>query len=141
MCVKATFKALITRICLGFWRGLVVSQSGGGLCCGASSWLQEGPSKLIVPFLACGDLRGFDADQSCPLPSTSGAGSEKAESAYQSLALVQPPIASPYWTPWNSRKSCYRKLSELFSALCHGCRWATLSCRWTTSVFFRKVLT
>jgi len=76
-----------------------------------------------------------------PLPSTSGAGSEKAESAYQSLALVQPPIAPPYWTPWNSRKSCYRKLSELFSALCHGCRWTTLSCRWTTSVFFRKVLT
>jgi hypothetical protein len=88
--VKATFKALISRICVGFWRGLVVSQSGGGLCCGASSWLEEGPSKLIVPFLACGDLRGFDADQSYPLPSTSGAGSEKAESAYQSLAQSSP---------------------------------------------------
>jgi tRNA (cytidine32/guanosine34-2'-O)-methyltransferase len=27
-------------------------------------------SGLIVPFLACGDLRGYDADQSYPLPLT-----------------------------------------------------------------------
>ncbi len=108
MCVKATFKALITRICVGFWRGLVVSQSGGGLCCGARSWLQEGPSKLIVPFLACGDLRGFDADQSYPLQ-TSGAGSEK-ESAYQSLAPVQPPIAPPYRTAMELGKKLQKTL-------------------------------
>ncbi len=82
------------------------SSQSGGLDC-ASSWL-EGPSKLIVPFLACGDLRGFDADQSYPLQ-TSGAGSEK-ESAYQSLAPVQPPIAPPYRTAMELGKKLQKTL-------------------------------
>lgn len=61
----------------------------------SSAWL-EGSSKLIVPFLACGDLSGYDADQSYPLqrPHTG----IDSESTYQSLAPVQPPIAPPYRT-------------------------------------------
>ena len=51
----------------------------------SSAWL-EGPSKLILPFLACGDLSGYDADQSYPLDTE------------HSLAPVQPPIAPPYRT-------------------------------------------
>ena len=27
----------------------------------------EGPNRLIVPFLACGDLSGFDSDKTYPL--------------------------------------------------------------------------
>ncbi|XP_024521165.1 putative tRNA (cytidine(32)/guanosine(34)-2'-O)-methyltransferase isoform X3 [Selaginella moellendorffii] len=53
----------------------------------SSAWL-EGPNKIMVPFLACGDLSGYDADQSYPLPSED----------YQSLAPVQPPIAPAYKT-------------------------------------------
>lgn len=45
-------------------------------------------SRLIVPFLACGDLSGWDADQSYDLP---GAG-------YQTLPPVQPPTAPAYKT-------------------------------------------
>ncbi|CAM6092935.1 unnamed protein product [Calypogeia fissa] len=52
----------------------------------SSSWL-EGPNKIIIPFLACGDLSGYDADQSYPLSTST-----------QRLAPVQPPIAPPYKT-------------------------------------------
>ena len=27
----------------------------------------EGPNRVIVPFLACGDLSGFDSDRTYPL--------------------------------------------------------------------------
>ena len=36
----------------------------------ADGWL-EGP-KVYIPFLACGDLSGYDPDRSYPLPSTEG---------------------------------------------------------------------
>lgn len=62
----------------------------------SSAWL-EGSSKLIVPFLACGDLSGYDADQSYPLDKPQSGSSESGNS-YQSLAPVQPPIAPPYRT-------------------------------------------
>ena len=45
-------------------------------------------SRVVVPFLACGDLSGWDADQSYDLP---GAG-------YQTLPPVQPPTAPAYKT-------------------------------------------
>ncbi|XP_052172879.1 putative tRNA (cytidine(32)/guanosine(34)-2'-O)-methyltransferase isoform X1 [Diospyros lotus] len=54
----------------------------------SSGWL-EGPNKVYIPFLACGDLSGYDSDRSYPLP-------RDAEGAYQSLDPVQPPIAPPY---------------------------------------------
>ncbi|KAF5177219.1 Ftsj rna methyltransferase-like protein, partial [Thalictrum thalictroides] len=54
----------------------------------SSGWL-EGPNKVYIPFLACGDLSGFDSDRSYPLP-------EVAEGTYKSLEPVQPPIAPPY---------------------------------------------
>ncbi|KAJ7519116.1 hypothetical protein O6H91_20G023500 [Diphasiastrum complanatum] len=62
-------------------------------CC--SSWL-EGPNKIMIPFLACGDLSGYDADQSYPLPVHETTDME--HSVYQSLAPVQAPIAPPYKT-------------------------------------------
>ncbi|PKA55274.1 tRNA (cytidine32/guanosine34-2'-O)-methyltransferase [Apostasia shenzhenica] len=54
----------------------------------SSAWL-EGPNKIYIPFLACGDLNGYDSDRSYPLPSSSSG-------SYQSLDPVQPPIAPPY---------------------------------------------
>lgn len=44
--------------------------------------------RMLVPFLACGDLSGWDADQSYDLP----------EEGYQTLPPVQPPTAPAYKT-------------------------------------------
>uniref|UniRef100_A0A0E0AE29 Ribosomal RNA methyltransferase FtsJ domain-containing protein n=1 Tax=Oryza glumipatula TaxID=40148 RepID=A0A0E0AE29_9ORYZ len=61
-----------------------------------SGWL-EGPNKVYIPFLACGDLSGYDSDRSYPLPCTEGG-------SYQSLDPVQPPIAPPYKTALEMKK-------------------------------------
>ncbi|KAL3839418.1 hypothetical protein ACJIZ3_024009 [Penstemon smallii] len=55
----------------------------------SSGWL-EGPNKVYIPFLACGDLSGYDSDRSYPLPKAADG------STYRSLDPVQPPIAPPY---------------------------------------------
>lgn len=62
-----------------------------------SGWL-EGPNKVYIPFLACGDLSGYDSDRSYPLPSTE-------DGTYQSLDPVQPPIAPPYKTALEMKKA------------------------------------
>jgi len=62
-----------------------------------SGWL-EGPNKVYIPFLACGDLSGYDSDRSYPLPSTEGG-------SYRSLDPVQPPIAPPYKTALEMKKA------------------------------------
>ncbi|KAK8916813.1 hypothetical protein KSP39_PZI022606 [Platanthera zijinensis] len=54
----------------------------------SSGWL-EGANKVYIPFLACGDLNGYDSDRSYPLPVSS-------DGSYQILEPVQPPIAPPY---------------------------------------------
>lgn len=54
----------------------------------SSGWL-EGPNKVYIPFLACGDLSGYDSDRSYPLP-------KSADGSYRVLDPVQPPIAPPY---------------------------------------------
>ena len=50
-----------------------------------------GDAAVLVPFLACGDLSGFDSDQSYPLPPVPLGGG-----GYVPLAPVQPPIAPAY---------------------------------------------
>ena len=47
----------------------------------------EGVNRILVPFIACGDLSGYDADQSYPL----------AEGAV-AAEPVQKPIRPPYHT-------------------------------------------
>lgn len=69
----------------------------------SSGWL-EGPNKVYIPFLACGDLSGYDSDRSYPLPKV-------ADGTYQSLDPVQPPIAPPY-----------KRALELKKASSHGIR-------------------
>lgn len=67
----------------------------------SSGWL-EGPNKVYIPFLACGDLSGYDSDRSYPLP-------RFPDGTYKSLDPVQPPIAPPY-----------KRALELKKASCHG---------------------
>ncbi|CAN7083817.1 unnamed protein product [Brassica oleracea var. botrytis] len=67
----------------------VGSPSGGSDLDCSSGWL-EGPNKVYIPFLACGDLSGYDSDRSYPLPK------EADGSSYRSLDPIQPPIAPPY---------------------------------------------
>jgi tRNA (cytidine32/guanosine34-2'-O)-methyltransferase len=69
-----------------------------------------GPAALVVPFVACGDLNGYDADKSYPLElddldSAHGAsdaagadhgGEEKYKYVYR--PPVQPPIHPNYYT-------------------------------------------
>uniref|UniRef100_A0A8C5HK20 Putative tRNA (cytidine(32)/guanosine(34)-2'-O)-methyltransferase n=1 Tax=Gouania willdenowi TaxID=441366 RepID=A0A8C5HK20_GOUWI len=49
----------------------------------------EGPNRVIVPFLACGDLSAFDADRTYPLQLAEG-------KEYQYTPPTQPPIHPPY---------------------------------------------
>ena len=59
---------------------------------------------LVVPFVACGDLSGFDADRSYPLQlggaaadgSAAASSSSSSSAAYQYHAPVQSPIAPAY---------------------------------------------
>eukprot|EP00897_Mesotaenium_endlicherianum_P006581 jgi/Mesen1/5951/ME000301S05075 len=61
---------------------------------------------LLIPFLACGDLSGYDADQSYPLDVSS---SDTNDVTYRTLAPVQPPIAPPYKTAKELDKQTQRK--------------------------------
>lgn len=76
----------------------VGTPSGAGDLDCRSGWL-EGPNKVYIPFLACGDLSGYDSDRSYPLPSSTDGGS------YRSLDPVQPPIAPPYKTALQMKKA------------------------------------
>ncbi|OIV89256.1 hypothetical protein TanjilG_24191 [Lupinus angustifolius] len=71
-------------------------------CC--SGWL-EGPNKVYIPFLACGDLNGYDSDRSYPLPKV-------ARGTYQSLDPVQPPIAPPYKRALELKKASSQGIRE-----------------------------
>jgi len=66
-----------------------------------------GPAALVVPFVACGDLNGYDADKSYPLQLDEGSGAGAGEGGngeeakgYQYVyhAPVQPPIHPNYYT-------------------------------------------
>ncbi|XP_051130701.1 putative tRNA (cytidine(32)/guanosine(34)-2'-O)-methyltransferase [Andrographis paniculata] len=63
----------------------------------SSAWL-EGPNKVYIPFLACGDLAGYDSDRSYPLP-------RNPDGSYRTLDPVQPPIAPPYKRALEMRKA------------------------------------
>lgn len=71
----------------------------------SSGWL-EGPNKVYIPFLACGDLSGYDSDRSYPLPKV-------ADGTYRSLDPVQPPIAPPYKRAIELKKASTQGIREL----------------------------
>ncbi|WMV44178.1 hypothetical protein MTR67_037563 [Solanum verrucosum] len=71
----------------------------------SSGWL-EGPNKVYIPFLACGDLSGYDSDRSYPLP-------KSADGTYQCLDPVQPPIAPPYKRALEMKKASSQGIHNL----------------------------
>lgn len=49
----------------------------------------DGPTRIIVPFVTCGDLSSYDSDRSYPLDLEDG-------SEYKYTPPTQPPISPPY---------------------------------------------
>uniref|UniRef100_A0A3B4UR71 Putative tRNA (cytidine(32)/guanosine(34)-2'-O)-methyltransferase n=1 Tax=Seriola dumerili TaxID=41447 RepID=A0A3B4UR71_SERDU len=62
----------------------------------------EGPNRVIVPFLACGDLSAFDSDRTYPLQLD-------ADKQYQYTPPTQPPICPPY------QQACHLRKNNLLS--------------------------
>lgn len=62
----------------------------------------EGPNRVIVPFLACGDLSAFDSDRTYPLQLD-------ADKQYQYTPPAQPPICPPY------QQACHLRKNNLLS--------------------------
>ncbi|KAM8934542.1 tRNA (cytidine(32)/guanosine(34)-2'-O)-methyltransferase [Pelodytes ibericus] len=62
----------------------------------------EGPNRVIVPFLACGDLSVYDSDRTYPLQLDSG-------KEYSYICPTQPPICPPY------QEACFLKRNNLLS--------------------------
>ncbi|KAK1888330.1 putative tRNA (cytidine(32)/guanosine(34)-2'-O)-methyltransferase [Dissostichus eleginoides] len=62
----------------------------------------EGPNRVIVPFLACGDLSAFDSDRTYPLQLDSG-------KQYEYTPPTQPPICPPY------QQACHLRKNNLLS--------------------------
>nr|XP_046226222.1 putative tRNA (cytidine(32)/guanosine(34)-2'-O)-methyltransferase isoform X1 [Oncorhynchus gorbuscha] len=58
----------------------------------------EGPNRIIVPFLACGDLSAFDSDRTYPLQLD-------ASKEYKYTPPTQPPIRPPYQQACQLRKN------------------------------------
>ena len=63
----------------------------------------EGVNRVIVPFVACGDLSAYDSDQTYLLAASSG------EKDHKSLSPTQEPINPPYKT------ACFLKKSNLLA--------------------------
>lgn len=57
----------------------------------------EGVNRVIVPFMACGDLSAYDSDQTYPLTAK--------QKQYQALSPTQEPINPPYKTACLLKKS------------------------------------
>ncbi|XP_014881396.1 tRNA (cytidine(32)/guanosine(34)-2'-O)-methyltransferase isoform X1 [Poecilia latipinna] len=57
----------------------------------------EGSNRVIVPFLACGDLSAFDSDRTYPLQLDAG-------KEYEYIPPTQPPIRPPYEQACHFRK-------------------------------------
>jgi hypothetical protein len=90
-----------------------------------------GWNKVYNPFLACGDLRGYDSDRSYPLPSTGGG-------SYQSLDPVQPPTIL-YKTALEMKKASSHGVSADISKLSLE-SWTAIwmqfvPCNWSLTVW------
>ena len=64
-------------------------------------------NRVVVPFLACGDLSAYDSDQTYLLETKKG-------EEYQSLPPTQAPINPPYQT------ACYLKKNSLLATQVTG---------------------
>lgn len=62
----------------------------------------EGPNRVIVPFLACGDLSAYDSDRTYPLELEAGKG-------YTYLPPTQSPINPPY------KEACFLRKHDMLA--------------------------
>lgn len=62
-------QSLVSLHVLVLWFSSVCSQSGFSVLCASDVDFNqlEGPNRVIVPFLACGDLSAYDSDRTYPL--------------------------------------------------------------------------
>lgn len=76
--------------------GGMLREDAGATMAGTMAW----PNDVVVPFAACGDLSGYDADMSYDLDAAAaeGAGEGGVGGGYTPLEPVAPPIAPPYKT-------------------------------------------
>lgn len=73
------------------------------------SWQDlEGPNRVIVPFLACGDLSAYDSDMTYPLQMEDG-------KSYQYLPPTQPPISPAYTAAVAMKRSSQQAPGEPFT--------------------------
>lgn len=89
-----------------------------------------GPAALVVPFVACGDLNGYDADKSYPLEldevtaggadgvaGAEGEGDSGKGYKYVYREPVQPPIHPNYYT-YQQRAALMNNSSSSSAAAC-----------------------
>ena len=69
--------------------------------------LGESTTKALVPFIACGDLTGFDSDRTYPLE-LNALSEEFRDWKYEHREVVQPPTEPAY-----KKASALKKISEL----------------------------
>ncbi|XP_061578170.1 putative tRNA (cytidine(32)/guanosine(34)-2'-O)-methyltransferase [Cololabis saira] len=62
----------------------------------------EGPNRVIVPFMACGDISAFDSDRTYPLQLD-------VDKQYQYTPPTQPPLRPPY------EQACHLRKNNLLS--------------------------
>ena len=75
--------------------GGMLREDAGATMAGTMAW----PNDVVVPFAACGDLSGYDADMSYDLDAAAkGAEEGGVGVGYTPLEPVAPPIAPPYKT-------------------------------------------
>uniref|UniRef100_A0A2K5WAE4 FtsJ RNA 2'-O-methyltransferase 1 n=1 Tax=Macaca fascicularis TaxID=9541 RepID=A0A2K5WAE4_MACFA len=73
----------------------------------------DGPTRIIVPFVTCGDLSSYDSDRSYPLDLEGG-------SKYKYTPPTQPPISPPY------QEACTLKKKGQLSLFFFLSRWKTM---------------
>lgn len=72
-----------------------------------------GPNRLLVPFLACGDLSGWDSDRTyeLELPNFSG---EAERGRYEYRPVVQPPTEPAYKVRFYGTLSSFLYYRKIF---------------------------
>ncbi|KAM4663896.1 tRNA (cytidine(32)/guanosine(34)-2'-O)-methyltransferase isoform 1-T2 [Discoglossus pictus] len=75
----------------------------------------EGPNRVIVPFLACGDLSAYDSDRTYPLKLEPG-------KEYTYVPPTQPPIRPPY------QEACFLKKNNLLAKEKQPCPLSEVHC-------------
>ena len=113
--------------------GGMLREDAGSEMAGTMRW----PNAAVVPFVACGDLSGYDADMSYDLETPTRRGGSDPEAnagdatgVYTPLEPVAPPIAPPYKTAIAREReraeARHGRRGRLGFFIWHGRPWAAL---------------